>query len=120
MTMTLWKFESFVVRNVVVILQVPKLDDLFTLDFSSHDLDAEAVWEASALSGCGSAMSCKISSRRPHGSALIVSDIIYRGRRNYYSITSQELHGCNAAHYSHVINSQELQDCNCSCNCNPN
>ena len=46
----------------------------------------------------------------------------YRSRRNYYSINSQELHGCNAAHYSLVINSQELQDCNCNCNlnCNPN
>ena len=44
----------------------------------------------------------------------------YRGRRNYYSINSQELHGCNAAHYSHVINSPELQDWNCNCNCNPN
>ena len=46
--------------------------------------------------------------------------MIYRSRRNYYSINSQELHGCNAAHYSLVINSQELQDCNCNCNCNPN
>ena len=44
----------------------------------------------------------------------------YRSRRNYYSINSQELHGCNAAHYSLVINSSELQDWNCNCNCNPN
>ena len=44
--------------------------------------------------------------------------VYYRGRRNYYSINSQELHGCNAAHYSLVINSSELQDCNCNCNAN--
>ena len=52
--------------------------------------------------------------------AVGVVSLRYRSRRNYYSINSQELHGCNAAHYSLVINSQELQDCNCNCNCNPN
>ena len=38
--------------------------------------------------------------------------------RIHYSIHSQKYHGCNQFHYSHVINSGELQDCNWNCNCN--
>ena len=30
---------------------------------------------------------------------------------------SQKYHRCNQFHYSHVINSGELQDCNWNCNC---
>ena len=42
----------------------------------------------------------------------------YRFGRNDYSIDSQKYYRCNQLHYSYLINSSELQDCNC--NCNPN
>ena len=45
---------------------------------------------------------------------------VYHGRRINYSINSQKYYCCNHFHYSHVINSGELQHCNWNCNCNCN
>ena len=43
---------------------------------------------------------------------------IYHSERINYSTNSKKYHRCNHFHYSHVINSGELQDCNWNCNCN--
>ena len=43
---------------------------------------------------------------------------VYHSERINYSINSQKYYRYNQFHYSHVITSGELQDCNWDCNCN--
>ena len=43
---------------------------------------------------------------------------VYRCGLNHYSINSQKYHSFNGSSYSLVINSSELEDCNCNCNSN--
>ena len=43
---------------------------------------------------------------------------MYHMDRISYSTNSQKYYRCNQFHYSHIISSGELQDCNWNCNCN--